>query len=629
MNSTTSKRIVVLACLLVTGVTLALSAAWMRAASIPPTQDTAGGKNVEARVDALVRGLTLEEKIDLISGRDEFYTVAIPRLGIPALKMADGPMGVRNYGPSTAFPAGIALAATWDAEMAHRIGAAMGRDARARGVNVLLAPAVNIYRVAVNGRNFEYYGEDPYLAGQTAASFIQGVQSEGVIATVKHFAANNQEYQRGTISAEVDERTLQEIYLPAFKAAVQQGKAWAVMASYNKINGVYSTANEQLETEILKKEWGFPGIVMSDWGAAHDGVADALAGLDLEMPSGKFMNRATLLPAVENGQVPESAVDDKVRRILRAAISMGFFDRKPETLQAPVFSQESDAVALEGARESIVLLKNENHTLPLDRKTIHSIAVFGPNADPAVYVAGGSAHVVSFRAVSTLAALKASGLRVDYLPFAAPASGAAQTLENFAAEAALAAKDDAAVVCVGFNPESETEGADRTFALPPGQKELIQAVARANKRTIVVINSGGAVDMTAWLEQPAAILQAWYSGEESGEAVSEIIFGVANPSGKLPASFERNWGDSTADANYPGADGKVFYKEGIFLGYRQFDSSAVKSLFPFGFGLSYTTFAYDALRRRSPGRKCSREFFREERRSAHWRRNRASVRAGN
>ncbi len=455
---------------------------------------------------------------------------------------------------------------------------------------------MNIYRVRREWTKFRILRRGSVSRGQTAASFIQGVQSEGVIATVKHFAANNQEYQRGSISAEVDERTLEEIYLPAFKAAVQQGKAWAVMASYNKINGIYSTANEQLETEILKKDWGFPGIVMSDWGAAHDGVADALAGLDLEMPSGKFMNQAVLLPAIKDGKVPESAIDDKVRRILRAAISMGFFDRKPETLPAPAFSPESDVVALEGARESLVLLKNEKRALPLDRKAIHSIAVFGPNADPAVYVAGGSAHVVAFRAVSTLDALKASGVRVDYLPFAAPAAGAAQTAETFAAEAAVAAKDDAAIVCVGFNPKTETEGADRTFALPAGQNELIQAVARANKRTIVVINSGGAVDMTAWLEQPAAILQAWYSGEESGAAIADIIFGVANPSGKLPASFERHWGDSSADANYPGADGKVSYKEGIFLGYRQFDSSAVKPLFPFGFGLSYTTVAYDALR---------------------------------
>jgi beta-glucosidase len=694
-------------------------------------------KDVEARVDALLGKMTLEEKIDLLSGRREFYTLAIDRLGIPSMKMADGPMGVRNYGPSTAFPAGVALAATWDTEMARRVGAAMGQDARARGVNILLAPAVNINRVPVNGRNFEYFGEDPFLAGQTAVGFIQGVQSQGVIATVKHFALNNQEYQRNSISSEVDERTMNEIYFPAFKAAVQQGKVWAVMCSYNRINGIYASANEMLETEILKKEWGFRGMVMSDWGAAHDGVADALAGLDLEMPSGRNMNRETLLPAVKSGQVSEAVIDDKVRRILRAGISMGFFDRAAET-PAPLYSGESSKVALEAARESIVLLKNGNHTLPLDRKEIHSIAVFGPNAHPAVDVGGGSARVVPFRDMSVMNALVATGIRVDYVPFAAQdarsvaarsqfeadetrtaglngeyfasadfsgtpvlkrrdrqitfarfndvfppgntpsgysirwsgfvtpeesgdyifvtrtgagvrltvdgktvldawdnrgqkefnatvrleknravpvrlethgtisnAGGAGgggiqfgwqlKPSDNFPMESGLASKADAAVVCVGFNPESEAEGSDRTFELSAGQRELISAIARANKRTIVVVNSGGGLDMNPWVDSAGAILQAWYTGQESGTAIAEIIFGTVNPSGKLPASFEKHWGDSAADANYPGSDGKVFYKEGIFIGYRGFDRSDVKPLFPFGYGLSYTTFAYDGL----------------------------------
>ncbi len=684
---------------------------------------------VEARVDELLGKMTLEEKIDLLSGRrGGFNTLAIERLGIPAMKMADGPMGVRNYGPSTAFPAGIALAATWDTAMARRIGAATGQDARARDVDIMLAPAVNIQRVPIGGRNFEYYGEDPFLAGQTAAGFVQGMQSQGVIATVKHFALNNQEYQRNSISSEVDERTMQEIYFPAFKAAVQQGKVWAVMCSYNRINGVYASANEMLETEILKKDWGFRGMVMSDWGAAHDGVADALAGLDLEMPSGRFMNQATLLPAVKSGQIPEAVIDDKVRRILRAGISIGAFDRAAETAKQPLYSGASSQVALEGARESIVLLKNSNHTLPLDRKTIHSIAVFGPNAHPAVDVGGGSAHVVPFRDMSVLNALAATGLRVDYVPFDAQdarsvaarsqfeadkAGGAGLNGEYFAnadfsvtplrtrrdrqitfarfndvftqggaysirwsgfvapeeagdydflirsgtgirlsvdgktvvdgwdnksqtdfnatvrleknravpirlemhgtggggiqfgwevkptqtfpVESSLAAKDDAPVVSIGFNQDIEAEGFDRAFDLPAGQKELISAIARVNKRTIVVINSGGAVEMSPWEDSAGAVMEAWYTGQESGQAVADIIFGAANPSGKLPASFERHWGDSAADANYPGSDGKVFYKEGIFVGYRGFDRSDVKPLFPFGYGLSYTAFAYTGL----------------------------------
>lgn len=704
------------------------------------TQAAAAQKENDAHVDALLAKMTLEEKIDLLSGRREFYTLGIERLGIPSMKMADGPMGVRNYGPSTAFPAGVALAATWDTEMARKIGAAMGQDSRARGVNILLAPAVNINRVPVNGRNFEYFGEDPFLAAQTAVGFIQGVQSQGVIATVKHFALNNQEFQRNSISAEVDERTMHEIYFPAFKAAVQQGKVWAVMCSYNRINGIYASANEMLETEILKKDWGFRGMVMSDWGAAHDGIVDALAGLDLEMPSGRNMNRATLLPAVKSGQVPETVIDDKVRRILRAGISMGFLDRGAETAaSAPLYSGESSKVALEGARESIVLLKNSNHTLPLDRKEIHSIAVFGPNAHPAVDVGGGSARVVPFRDMSVMNALVTTGIRVDYVPFAAQDArsvaarsqfeadetraaglngeyfanadfsgvpllkrrdrqitfarfndvftpgnaasgysirwngfvtpeesgdyvfvmragsgvrltvdgktvvdawdnrgqkefGATVRLEKnraasvrlethgtisnaggaggggiqfgwqlkpsdaFPVESALAAKADATVVCVGFNPDTEAEGSDRTFELSAGQRELISAIARANKRTIVVINSGGGLDMNPWVDSAGAILQAWYTGQESGTAIADIIFGVVDPSGKLPASFEKHWGDSGADANYPGSDGKVFYKEGIFVGYRGFDRSEVKPLFPFGYGLSYTTFAYGGLR---------------------------------
>ncbi len=747
------KPFFILALLCISGVALARSFA-LRAAPAGPLSSVsinqaAQQNDVEARVEGLLQKMTLEEKIDLLSGRRGFYTFPIDRLGIPALKMSDGPMGVRNYGPSTVFPAGIGLAATWDTAMAKRVGAGMAQDARARGVNILLGPAINIYRVPVNGRNFEYYGEDPFLAGETAASFIQGVQSHGVIATVKHFALNNQEYQRNSISAEVDERTMHEIYLPAFKAAVQKGKVWAVMASYNRINGTYSTANEILETEILKKDWGFRGIVMSDWGAAHDGVADALAGLDLEMPSGRYMTRQILLPAVKSGQVPESVIDDKVRRILRAAISMGFLDTPADAPTQPIYSGESNQVALAGARESIVLLKNSNHTLPLNSKAIHSIAVFGPNAYPAVDVGGGSARVVAFRDTSVLEALAATGLRVDYIPFEArdtrsvaarsqfevdEAGGAGlngEYFENadlsgapmrtrrdrqitftqfndvftqaspaghsirwtgfvapeesgdhlflirtgqgvrlivdgktvvdawdnkaqsdfsatvhleknhavpirlefhntaagagagrgaggggrgggggggsiqfgwqlkpddaFPAESALAAKEDAAVVCVGFSPDTESEGFDRTFDLPPGQKELVQAIARANKKTIVVINSGGAADMTGWVDHAGAILEAWYTGQESGQAVSDIIFGAANPSGKLPASFERQWGDSSADANYPGADGKVLYKEGIFTGYRQFDRPGVKPLFPFGFGLSYTTFAYSGI----------------------------------
>jgi beta-glucosidase len=586
-------------------------------ASSSVVRRSASAAAVDVRVDALVKQMTLDEKIQLLAGsRDGFHTAAIPRLGIPALKMSDGPMGLRNEGPSTAFPAGIGLAATWNTQMAFRMGQAMGLEARARGVHILLAPAVNIQRVAVDGRNFEYYGEDPYLTGQVAVGFIRGVQSEGVIATVKHFVANNQEYERQSISDEIDERTLHEIYLPAFKAAVQQGKAWAVMAAYNRVNGTHAAENKSLLSGILKKRWGFRGLVMSDWGATHRGVAAALAGLDLEMPSAKFMNRTTLLPALQSGEIPEAVIDDKVRRILRAAVSMGFLDRPQKLTGLPVYSGASSEVALEGAREGIVLLRNRDHLLPLGGERIHSIAVFGPNANPAVTGGGGSSHVVPFRATSVLEGLvelAGPDVRVDYVPFktkdapsvsstsrseSSPPHAAEQSAQpelKFRAERALAAQDDVAVVCVGFDPKTESEGFDRTFGLPPGQNELIEAVARANPRTIVVLNSGGAVDMTGWIDQIGALLEAWYPGQEGGQAIAEILLGKVDPSGKLPATFERQWGDAEADRNYPGANGKVFYREGIFVGYRYFDHAGVKPLFPFGYGLSYTAFAYRRL----------------------------------
>ena len=304
------------------------------------------------------------------------------------------------------YPAGISLAATWDRDMARKIGVGMGRDCRARGVNILLAPAVNIYRSPLCGRNFEYMGEDPFLAGQMAAPFIQGLQSQEVLATVKHFACNNQEWDRHNISSEVDERTLQEIYLPAFKAAVQEGKVGCVMTAYNLVNGVHCSQNDYLINRTLKGNWGFKGIVMSDWVSTYDTVGAANAGLDLEMPDAKYMTPKKLMDAIRNGQVKESVIDDKVRRILRTVIAAGFFDRPQLRKDIPRNDPENDRTALAGARESIVLLKNDNHVLPLDRSKIKTIAVLGPNADPAVYCAGGSAFTRVFHATSILDGIK-------------------------------------------------------------------------------------------------------------------------------------------------------------------------------------------------------------------------------
>jgi beta-glucosidase len=357
---------------------------------------------VERRVDAILSKMTLDEKLTIIGGIDDFYIRGLPRLGLPALRMSDGPLGVHDYGPTTAYPAGIALAASWDTELARRAGVSMGRDARARGVHFILAPGLNIYRAPMNGRNFEYFGEYPYLASRMAVSFVEGIQSQDVIATVKHFAANNMEYGRLDHSSDVDERTLREIYLPAFESSVKEAKAGAVMDAYNLVNGVHMTENNTLNNVILKKEWGFDGILMSDWVATHDGIAAANAGLDLEMPSAAFMNKHILMPAIQSGAVSLATIDDKVRRILRKAIQFGFYDREQTDRTIPLYDLRSRELALEEARSGMVLLKNENHLLPLDKKKIRTVAVLGPDAYPAVIGGGGSSLAKPFNSVSCL-----------------------------------------------------------------------------------------------------------------------------------------------------------------------------------------------------------------------------------
>ena len=358
--------------------------------------------DAEQRADALLQSMTQEEKIMLLGGTEGMYTRPLPRLGIPALRMSDGPVGVHVYGPATAFTAGIALAATWDTELARRVGESMGKDARARGVHFILGPGLNIYRAPMAGRNFEYLGEDPFLASRIVVPLVEGIQAQGVIATVKHFAANNEEYDRQKVSSDIDERTLREIYLPAFEAAVREAKTGAIMDSYNLINGTHATENSHLNNEIVKKEWGFEGLIMSDWAATHNGINAANGGLDLEMPSAVYMTPQTLIPALQNGQVSQATIDDKVRRILRTAIEFGFFDRPQMDTSIPLYGEEGRAVALEEARGSMVLLKNANHLLPLDRKKIKTIAVLGPNAFPAVIGGGGSSLVAPYRTTSFL-----------------------------------------------------------------------------------------------------------------------------------------------------------------------------------------------------------------------------------
>ncbi|HZD51093.1 MAG TPA: glycoside hydrolase family 3 protein, partial [Silvibacterium sp.] len=360
---------------------------------------------IDQRVDAMVSKLTLQQKLELIGGQDEMFIRAEPAADFPQLKMSDGPLGVRTWGPDTAYAGGIALAAAWDPALAQRMGVSIAQDARARGVHFILGPGVNIYRAPQDGRNFEYFGEDPYLSAHTAVAYIEGVQSQGVIATVKHYDANNQEYDRHNVSSDLDERTLREIYLPAFEAAVRVAGVGAVMDSYNLINGVHATQNCQLNNDILKKEWGFNAILMSDWDATYDAVGAANCGLDLEMPSGKFMNPQNLLAAVKSGKVTEATIDDKVRRIFRTAIRFGFLDRDQLDTSIPLYSQSGSQVALDEARESITLLKNDGNLLPLSTDKVHTIAVFGPDAWPAVPGGGGSSNVTPFAPVSIMTGL--------------------------------------------------------------------------------------------------------------------------------------------------------------------------------------------------------------------------------
>lgn len=704
---------------------------------------------IEQRVDRMVAALTLEQKIRLIGGEDSLFIRSEPAIGFSRLKMSDGPLGVRGWGPVTAFTAGIGMAATWNPELANRVGTAIGHDARSRGVHILLGPGVNIYRAPMAGRNFEYYGEDPFLASRMAVGYIRGVQDQDVIATVKHFAANNEEYDRHNVNSEMDERTLREIYLPAFEAAVKEAGVGAVMDSYNLLNGEHSTQNSHLNNEILKRDWGFNGIVMSDWTSTYDGVAAANGGLDLEMPDPVFMNAKTLIPAVREGKVSGSVIDDKVRRIFRTAIRFGFIDHEQQDFSIPAYSQENRTIALDEARESIVLLKSDNALLPLEIRKVKTIAVLGPDAWPSVTGGGGSSQVTPYSASSLMTGLSdyflgkakvlyargvplmsdmlaktnfklpekiaaaelpaaqghgvmieqfdnaefsgspvvtrfvdrvdtilypegpqfpepkglrystvfspakdgvyiflttAGGggaynlyvdgklqiaqlsregieplwvelplktdhpvaVRLDYMPNGSmPQAGMAiRSVDELVTPEArkIAAMADAVVVDVGFDSSTESEGYDRTYALPWGQDELIEAALSANPKTIVVLTGGGDVDTHRWIAKAPALLHQWYPGQEGATALAEILSGARSPEGRLPITFPHSWEENPVHDSYyapvvpTGSTPSIRYSEGVFLGYRSFVTTGKKPLFPFGFGLTYTTFAFSNLK---------------------------------
>jgi beta-glucosidase len=694
---------------------------------------------LEQRVDDLFGRLTPDEKLSLLGGTG-FTTQPIPRLGVPAMAMADAGQGVRGgpdgtTGPATAFPAGVLMASTWDTNLIRRLGQAIGEEARNKGsgVQILLGPAVNIQRSPLGGRNGEYFTEDPFLAGSLAAAYIQGMQGAGVSACVKHFACNNQETDRDAVNATVSERALREIYLPAFAAAVKQGGVWSVMSSYNQVNGRHSSANPYLLTDVLKKGWGFDGLVMSDWGGVHEtGVVQA--GNDLEMPNGEFMSVPKLKAALAGGTVTQAAVDDSVHRILRTIIRVGLLDGPMQPDHKVVNSPAHQKLAFEAAADGIVLLKNQNALLPLDRQRIKSIAVIGETANKLQIGALGSPEVRSFHTVQILDGIKnlagagitvqyaaagvggetvpgsavllpdgagAHGFRAEYFKnrelqgppalvrvdneiqlgqsetpapgiphndfsvrwtgkIVAPESGdytftfsgddgfrvfldgkslmdrwgrqsvttvstqvrlesgksydvrveyfqaGGDYVANLAwriptkapyAEAIAAAKScDAAVVCLSTRG-TEGEGNDRpSMDLPDDQDALVRAVAGVNSNTIVVLNNGTPVAMTHWLEQVPALLEAWFPGEQGGAALAAVLFGDVNPSGKLPTTLAASRNDYPDAGNFPGSHHEVNYAEGIYVGYRHFDKANLQPLFPFGHGLSYTTFEYKHLK---------------------------------
>lgn len=692
----------------------------------------------ESRIESLLKEMTLDEKVMLTSGADLWHTHGVDRLGVPVVKVTDGPTGARGDGSSgatsAAFPVGTALGATWDRDILRRVGEAIAGEVVSKGAQVLLGPTMNIHRHPLAGRNFECYSEDPLLTAELAVEFVQGLQGRGVAATIKHFVANDSEFERDTISSEVGERALHEIYLAPFEACVKRAHAWAVMTSYNRINGTYAADHDELVHGLLKGKWGFDGLVISDWFGTKSTVEAANAGLDLEMPGRGHYFGKRLGAAVDSGEVSYEVIDDKTRRLLRLALRTGAF-AESGAAERSVDRPEDRALIREAAAAGMVLLVNREGALPLDAASVQSLAVIGTNAQDVTIMGGGSSQVSPHHVVQPLAAIRARlgddavvyepGCRIDrvtpllrqgiteagvhiaffnnpdlagdavltrdgrsiqhrWIAGGAPAevgeqysaratatyraedsgthrftltsaglsrmwvdgalvvdnweqwqpgssfygngsteasgtvdlaagtehaivvefqapphgvfsgfhAGVATPERPDAFERAITAAKDAAaaVVFVGLNADWEKEGEDRVdMRLPGRQDELVSAVAAVNRRTIVVVNAGSPVAMP-WADEVAAVLYAWYPGQEAGDALADVLFGDAEPGGRLPTTFPVRVEDNPADLTYPGEAGRVVYGEGVFVGYRGFRKRGVAPAFPFGFGLSYTTF---------------------------------------
>jgi len=547
------------------------------------------------KITDLIKKMTLEEKAALCTGAGPWTTTPVEHLGIPEMIVTDGPHGVRRAEnittfvekslPATCFPTATCMASTWDVDLIHNLGEALAYECIALDVDIILGPGANMKRTPLCGRNFEYYSEDPFLAGEMAASFIKGVQSKGVGTSLKHFAANNQEYQRTSINSEMDERTLREIYLPAFEAAVKKAKPWTVMCSYNKLFGTYAAENYRLLTEILKQEWGFEGFVVSDWGAVHDRVEALKAGLDLEMPGPRERRVKEVIEAVRSGKMDQAVLDEAVRRILEIVF------KAAETKKGAAFDKaRHHALARKVAGEGMVLLKN-NGLLPL-KKGKH-IAVIGRSAKEAYFQGGGSSHINPTQVDSPFDELQklAGDARLSYTEGYPKDDRFNQALIDEACKNARSAELALLFICLPATKESE--GYDRPdLDLTSHQIALIEAVTSVQPNSVVILNNGAPVVMSEWIDGTAAVLEAWMMGQAGGGAIADVLYGKVNPSGKLAETFPLKLKDTPAYINYPGENGAVRYGEGIFMGYRYYDTKDVATLFPFGYGLSYTTFTY-------------------------------------
>ena len=591
---------------------------------------------MEKRIEKLIKKMTLEEKVGLLHGNSKFYVAGVERLGIPEWSLSDGPHGVRaeinrhdwayagwTNDSASYFPTGTAFAAAWNPELAYRRGEVLGEEARWRKKDVLLGPGVNIIRSPLCGRNFEYMSEDPYMNSVLAVAYIKGLQSRDVACSVKHFAVNNQETNRTTVDVECSERALREIYLPAFKAAVQEGGALTVMAAYNKFRGEFCAENNYLVRKILRNEWGFDGVYVTDWGAAHSTVPSMEAGLDLEM--GTLIDKYEdwyyanpLIEAVKSGKIPMSLVDEKVGDVLRVMIKTNVLDPKKRFGPGSMNTKEHQQATYDAAAEAIVLLKNQHNLLPLDFSSIKSLAVIGDNATRKHSNGGLSSEIKAVYEVTPLEALRAKwGDKVDIrfaqgyekLSTFVEGSNNGQSSGTFSSKTQesdallkeaveVARTSDVALLVCGLNHDYDTESFDRlNMDIPYGQVELIQEVVKANPRTIVVMIAGSPLNMAAVDICSPAIVWAWFNGMEGGNALVDVLSGKVNPSGKMPFTTPVSLDQSPAHAlgNFPGRDLKVNYEEDILVGYRWFDTKGLPVVYPFGYGLSYTTFNYSNL----------------------------------